>query len=442
MDEDIEIFRRLLNRALRGAYHLQDRTATIHFDTTTLDGTGTSDLTGRVGDFFHIHGQLQGSLTRRADAWFVHDPHIGLMLPAAEGVYLPGHGVVYQMTLPPPGKDPRPGSSQPAPKQLSPWEQARRELHGEPLKPDENAPARPAPSLADAVLKALADNGHHFTHLPENERLTVAITFRGLSFTQQCMACHSPAGTGMSIGMDAGMTGGTATGSFDPFGNPSRGGNAGSSSPGAPDPAAGGDKGSPNVLPGHTHQPGSDAASPGGSPLYNRTTLRQHQTTGSSDIGSGTSTSVRDYELLGDLHLKQGRAKEALEAYQKVLLPFEAKWGWGTAGEITQAKDLYNKMIQAHLQLKDFEGAQQVLQKALKVPKTPNQRPEKPATGAVGSAPAALPSKLIVSAPKRLLDQVGGGKLGFEDFKKAATVEYLTSAGPEKKPTTDKQQGK
>jgi hypothetical protein len=98
-------------------------------------------------------------------------------------------------------------------------------------------------------------------------------------------------------------------------------------------------------------------------------------------------------------------------------------------------------MIQAHLQLKDLAGAEKVLQKALKVPKVP----QKPAGNTGGSArtsssaaAAALPAKLIISAPKKLLDQAGGGKLSFEEFKKAATVEYLTFAGPEKPPAPQK----
>jgi hypothetical protein len=37
-----------------------------------------------------------------------------------------------------------------------------------------------------------------------------------------------------------------------------------------------------------------------------------------------------------------------------------------------------------------------------------------------------LPAKVCVSAPKRLLNQMRAGKISFEQFQKAATVEYQT----------------
>jgi len=41
------------------------------------------------------------------------------------------------------------------------------------------------------------------------------------------------------------------------------------------------------------------------------------------------------------------------------------------------------------------------------------------------SPPPSLPSKLIISAPKRLLDQVGAGKIPYADFRRQATVDYF-----------------
>jgi hypothetical protein len=37
-----------------------------------------------------------------------------------------------------------------------------------------------------------------------------------------------------------------------------------------------------------------------------------------------------------------------------------------------------------------------------------------------------LPSKLVITASKKLLDDVGSGKMSFDDFKKAVSVEYVT----------------
>jgi hypothetical protein len=45
---------------------------------------------------------------------------------------------------------------------------------------------------------------------------------------------------------------------------------------------------------------------------------------------------------------------------------------------------------------------------------------------------AVLPGKLILTVSKKNLNQVGTGKMSFEDFKKAASVEFL-SFGPEAK---------
>jgi hypothetical protein len=44
-----------------------------------------------------------------------------------------------------------------------------------------------------------------------------------------------------------------------------------------------------------------------------------------------------------------------------------------------------------------------------------------------------LPSKLIVTASKKLLDEVGSGKTSFEAFCKAATVESVKPPAAEKK---------
>jgi hypothetical protein len=41
---------------------------------------------------------------------------------------------------------------------------------------------------------------------------------------------------------------------------------------------------------------------------------------------------------------------------------------------------------------------------------------------------AALPIKLIISAPKKLLDEAGKGKMTFEEFRRRASVETLRFA--------------
>jgi hypothetical protein len=47
-------------------------------------------------------------------------------------------------------------------------------------------------------------------------------------------------------------------------------------------------------------------------------------------------------------------------------------------------------------------------------------------------AASSVPAKLIVSASKKLLDQVGSGKITLEEFKKEVTVDLSSAAAPEK----------
>ncbi len=50
----------------------------------------------------------------------------------------------------------------------------------------------------------------------------------------------------------------------------------------------------------------------------------------------------------------------------------------------------------------------------------------KPSRAQVKPAPGIkLPTKLIISAPKKLLDQVGNGKITLAEFQKQATFEIL-----------------
>ena len=57
-----------------------------------------------------------------------------------------------------------------------------------------------------------------------------------------------------------------------------------------------------------------------------------------------------------------------------------------------------------------------------------------PAKPGEGQARIVLPAKLIISASKEQLNQVGSGKLSFEEFKKAASVQYLTFKAAAKEP--------
>ena len=62
-----------------------------------------------------------------------------------------------------------------------------------------------------------------------------------------------------------------------------------------------------------------------------------------------------------------------------------------------------------------------------------DQSKAQPAKAASTSPPIPLPAKLVVSASKKALDAVAAGKMSFEEFKKAANVEYLSFPSAEKK---------
>lgn len=148
-------------------------------------------------------------------------------------------------------------------------------------------------------------------------------------------------------------------------------------------------------------------------------------TTGSSGGTSTTSTtgktSVNDYELLADLQAKQGKTDEAIKAYREAL---EQKPGANKDAEINRKLATLllsqNKVAEARAALDRLEADLRSVsnQKAAAPKKETNRRPD------------VLPAKLIISAPKNLLDQVGAGKITYDDFKKACTVEYLTFPAP------------
>src|SRR5262249_13578352 len=100
-----------------------------------------------------------------------------LRYPAAEGVYLKGHGVVFTLTLPP-QKDLKPTDSAPAEKTLTEWERVRKELRGEKVEGAGGDKKPKEPTIADIVIKLLADNGTHFSQLAPDETVTVVVTFR------------------------------------------------------------------------------------------------------------------------------------------------------------------------------------------------------------------------------------------------------------------------
>jgi tetratricopeptide (TPR) repeat protein len=261
-----------------------------------------------------------------------------------EGVYLKGQGVVFTVTLPPPARNPVVSTSGASPKTSSEWDRVRREVRGEKPAASEKTSSLKGPSVAEILLRALADNGRHFTRLGADESLTVVVTFRAPS--------------------------------------------------------------------------GGWAADPrfGDSPyyLYSESQLKENPTVAYNLFKKGSPSSATDYELLGDLQLRQGKLNEGLQSYGKALeLKPEGK----------RAAAIYMKAAQGLLQQKREEQARQMIQKGLDLLKKAQDKDVQ--RGGTGGSPR-LPAKLIVSASKRLLDRAGPSGIGFAEFRKAAHVEYLT----------------
>jgi hypothetical protein len=437
MYEDIEIMRRILNRKLGtwpSLIALNQRCTTCHVTSAAVFRNFGSD--GKV-DLFAANNHVSNGAAfgdsgseGKVDFFVVNDPHAAWLnqslfnnphnpdphasLPQSlqtEGLYLKGHGVVYTLTLPPPPRVPRPQGKKAPAKPLSEWDRTRRQIRGD-TEESQNLGVletkqieawisnfqdeRPHLWLTESILKILAENGHHFSQLPENESLTVAVTFR-------------------DSGQLKGQTNHNANrGTLDAWGAQDQPLQTWQNQ----QPIQGQDQWQ-NQQPGPT--PGERGGGGGAEPWVFGD---------KAPTGNKSPSSLRDFELLGDMHLRQGKAREAIKTYQDALsLIMEPK----------QAAAIYRKIAQADLALEDDAGAKQALEMAQQFLKHQAQAAEgnvpKQQTGGSAPKPQAAPlvSKLIISAPKRLLDQVAAGKMAFHDFEKQVAAEYIGFSASEKK---------
>jgi hypothetical protein len=345
-------------------------------------------------------------------------------------------------------------SARPATRPLTDWDRVRRELHGEKVETDKPRDTDDT-SVAEAVLKVLAENGRHFTHLPENEQITVAIT---LPQGQSCLQCHvRPDGKG---GLKGGM------GSMGPLGGLVGPGGGGMMLPGMGRTAPPGG-GTPMIPPGGDEPGGlsppgggGGAAGPGIGPGGGVAPTGGAEA-GSQEAGGGAApptdpriaqhrADARKQGLLADLHLKQREFQKAVLAYEKAL-EFQQKAaelqrrierdGQGLprfppprdlAAEV-ETMELLTRLAQAYLGQGKSDLAIKTIQKIGEQTQRMANVPPPASAGRV-KRPVPLPARLIVSAPKKVLEQVGAGKMRFEDFRKAATVQYLNFDPPAEKP--------
>jgi hypothetical protein len=382
--EEIEILARLIDRALiryARVGHLTDAGGSVAFSPD-----GKLLATARDGNVRLWDPQTGKSVSGPAAAEF----------SGAQGVYLKGQGIVYALTVPLHFQKPVAGPTKPAPKELTPWERVRQELRGE--KVEAEKPREPADmSIADTVLKVLAENGKNLTRLPDGENVTFAIT---LPAPQSCVTCHAGKGGGMTGGGGPGMMpGGMGSG-----GPPGSGG--GLSGAGVGPPGSG-------MAPGGGFGPPGGSGSRSGPPAV-----------GGADSGPDTSRAeFRKYALLGDLAMKQHDYNQAAEAYMKASAVY--KQPPSEADAQLEVIELGSKLARALMALGKKAEAENVVKAVAQLSDrlAGGAAPTKPVEG---KSQIPLPAKLIIEVRKALIDQLGSGKITFDEFRKAASVEHLT----------------
>jgi tetratricopeptide (TPR) repeat protein len=288
---------------------------------------------------------------------------------SVEGVYLNGFGVVFTTTLPSWTRGGKPSDDKPVAKPLSDWERAQIEFRGEKQSVAAAPPAaQRAPSARDIILRVLADNGAHLSRLRDDEHVSVVVTFRdyGSPFMSNALPTAISSTLGLTTTQPA-MTG------QNPY--------------------------APKVVPSQT-------AAPAGA--QNR-----------------APSSARDYELLADLHLKQQEYQTAIEAYAKAIAGYqeEAKSGQSADTDVNRnLRPLLLRQAQAQLGLGHEDRAMELLQKARSAGGG-NLTATTARESTKDSAKPRVPSKLIISATKRQLDQIEQGKMTPEEFRKAVSIE-------------------
>lgn len=347
VDEQIEVMRALLLRKLGGG----------------PAGAGVMNLSSGGGSmtFSGVYGPYQaspgwgpgtGGLSGAVDQPAAQPiASFRSVEPTVEGTYLDGYGVVFTVTLPATGRDPRPGFV--GPKEtpaLSEWDREQLRLRGGPAS-ETPPPASPAhPPVGELLLRLLAENGKHFTGFKEEERVTIAVTFRS------SVASRPPLDSTRS----------TTIGS---------------------------------------------------------STLSGQGVNSDANLAGVIVDRFTTLETMGDLHLRQGQPQKAIDAYRQAWAQAESGTpelpNQMTADRIRAAR---LKLAQANLAAGNVEDAQALIAAAA-------AHGVKASTVAqpAGSVAAPRPARLTISAPKKLLDQIGAGKMGLDEFRKQATVEYISA---------------
>jgi hypothetical protein len=401
MVEDVEVMRRILNRAVG----LPNEPATLVGLQSTLNpmhndfGAQNRGLWGGNTSLYPLN---QPSNLNQTTNYYGNQASLSYKLADPfDGVYLRGHGIVYTLKIKSGdqyevaelrrraglattcsvchAKEPVPAAKLepqvPSQAQQTEWDRTRNDLRGlkEPAADklqstvDARDICKPG-KLAVALIGALAKNGRHIRHLPPAESVTLVVTLDGL---------YGPARVATQP-LDE---------NYD-FGNFLRSAGSGSG------PAA-----QPNNAPPPAPQ--------------------------SAEWLAGFSADETKLVAVGDLHVKQGKSREAAETYRKALARFGNEVvklsGPMSPSEVEGVKknvaDVRKKLAQTLLAAGDLDAAKRALDAAIATKVEVGQAGEKPAQT------VPVPAKLVLTVKKSDLDQAE--RLSAADFRKLVIVETV-----------------
>lgn len=386
--EEMEILRELIHRQIVGL-HAHPPHAVADLGISTSHDRATVFATHQCIDChtttsFVLRDGPSGFEATGSRTWTTR---AGDRLGSVLGTHAPGYGLIYQLEAPPvstAGKKEPAGGVETEP--LSPWERVRRQLRGDLTRParppsqlrtvpDGEAASDDGPSrltlqmLTDALLAVLGENGRHVKQLGDDDRITVAISFREPARRAPKTSALRPLGP--DLARKAGNTLET------PFTR---------------------------------------------SPLAHAPQLpRPGQSPHSDELGREAGTLAR----AGEMYMRTGEHAKAVEAYEKAFQRTLGRhWQELAVFDRRNLSDAHRELLRALLHAKvtanDMESTFQLLQSLIDLPSAPD-----PAAETYDIQPRVpVPSQLVVTVRKKDCVALAAGKMTAEQFRQNATVRY------------------